>query len=200
MAALPQFESVISNVSTVRRAEWMEMTSPVIEARRCGTCTLCCKLLTIPEFDNPSGQWCPHCVQGRGCTLYPNWPEPCRAFRCGYLMWPELGEHWRPSRSKLVVAFKPDGMEIVIHVDPGIPNAWRAEPYHSEIRGMAGHALGSAYSIFVQIGRRIIVVFPDHEVDLGVVEEDERISIQEASGPGSRKSAIKVKADDPRIV
>ena len=115
-------------------------------------------------------------------------------------MWPELGEHWRPSHSKLVVAIKPDGMEIVFHVDPGVPNAWRAEPFYSEIRSMAGNALGSAYTIFVQIGRRIIVVFPDREVDVGVVAEDERIAIQEEAGPGTRKYAIKVKANDPRIV
>ena len=178
----------------------MEMTPTATEPRRCGTCTLCCKLLTIPEFGNPSGQWCPHCVQGRGCTLYPDWPNACRAFQCGYLMWPELGEHWRPSRSKLVVALKPDGMEIVIHVDPGFPNAWRAEPYYSEIRSMARDAERAAYTIFVQIGRRIIVVFPDGEDDLGVVAEDERISIQEEAGPGTRKYAIKVKANDPRIV
>ena len=175
------------------------MTPTVKEPRRCGTCTLCCKLLTIPEFGNPSGQWCPHCVQGRGCALYPNWPNECRTFFCGYLLWPELGEHWLPSRSKLVVAFKPDGMEIVIHVDPGLPNAWRAEPYYSEIRDMAGHAERTAYSIFVQIGRRIIVVFPDREVDLGVVAEDERIAIQDEPGTGRRR-AVKVKVDDPRIV
>jgi hypothetical protein len=178
----------------------MEMTPAVKEPRRCGTCTLCCKLLTIPEFGNPSGQWCPHCIQGRGCTLYPDWPDECRAFQCGYLMWPELGEHWRPSRSKLVVAFKPDGMEIVFHVDPGFPNAWRAEPYYTEIRNMARDAEGAATTIFVQIGRKIIVVFPDREVDLGVVAEDERISIQEEAGPGTRKHALKVKANDPRIV
>jgi|SRR6185437_5001951 len=176
----------------------MDMT-PAGEPRRCGTCTLCCKLLTIPQFGNPSGQWCPHCVQGRGCTLYPNWPEECRTFYCGYLKWPELGEHWRPSRCKLVVAYKPDGKEIVIHVDPGVPNAWRAEPFYSEIRDMAGSAEGTGHTIFVQIGRKIIVVFPDREVDLGVVEEDERIAIQEVPGTG-RRGAIKVKLDDPRIV
>jgi hypothetical protein len=169
------------------------------EPRRCGTCTLCCKLLTIPAFGNPSGQWCPHCVQGKGCALYPDWPEECRTFFCGYLKWPALGEHWRPSRSKLVVAFKPNGMEIVIHVDPGVPNAWRTEPFHSEIRNMAANTEGT-YSVFVQIGRRIIVIFPDREVDLGVVAEDERIAIQEEAGPGTRRVALKVKANDPRIV
>jgi hypothetical protein len=173
------------------------MTPANTEARKCGTCTLCCKLLTIPEFGNPSGQWCPHCIQGRGCAIYPDWPSACRTFFCGYLLWPELGEHWRPSRSKLVVAFKPDGMEIVIHVDPGVPNAWRAEPFHSEIRSMAAQM---PYTIFVQIGRRVIVVFPDREVDLGVVAEDERIAIQEEAGPGTRRGAVKVKLNDPRIV
>ncbi len=59
---------------------------------------------------------------------------------------------------------------------------------------------GTAYTIFVQIGRRIIVVLPDREVDLGVVAEDERIAIQEEAGPGTRKRAIKVKVNDPRIV
>jgi len=91
-------------------------------------------------------------------------------------------------------------MEIIIHVDPGVPNAWRAEPYYTEIRSMAGQVAEAAYTIFIQIGRRIIVVFPDREVDLGVVSEDERISIQEEAGPGTRKRALKVKANDPRIV
>ena len=44
------------------------------------------------------------------------------------------------------------------------------------------------------------MVFPDREVDLGVVAEDERIAIQEEAGPGTRKHAVKVKANDPRIV
>lgn len=171
------------------------MTS-ALTGRQCGTCTLCCKLLTIPEFGNPSGEWCPHCVQGRGCELYPNWPDACRTFFCGYLMWPALGEHWLPSRSKLVVAYKPDGMEIVIHVDPGVPNAWRSEPYYTEICNMAANTEGT-YTVFVQIGRRIIAIFPDREVDLGVVEEDERIAIL---GEPGRRNAIKVKANDPRIV
>ncbi len=175
--------------------------TPTIEGRRCGTCTLCCKLLTIPAFGNPSGEWCPHCVKGRGCGIYSDRPNECRRFQCGYLLWPELGEHWLPSRSKLVVAFKPDGNEIIIHVDPGVPSAWRAEPYYSEIRNMAGNAEGTAYTIFVQIGRRVIAVFPDREVDLGVVAEDERVAIREEAGPGARRrNAVKLKADDPRII
>ena len=116
-------------------------------------------------------------------------------------MWPALSEHWLPVRSKLVVAFKPDGNEIVIHVDPGVPNAWRAEPFYSDIHSLAGLAARTGYTIFVQVGRRMIAVFPDHEVDLGVVAEDERILITDVVGPGpKRRDAVKLKADDPRIV
>ena len=177
------------------------MTPVVMEGRSCGTCTLCCKVLTVDEINKPNGQWCPHCVQGRGCTIYADRPNECRRFQCGYLMWPALSEHWLPVRSKLVVAFKPDGNEIVIHVDPGVPNAWRAEPFYSDIHSLAGLAARTGYTIFVQVGRRMIAVFPDHEVDLGVVAEDERILITDVVGPGpKRRDAVKLKADDPRIV
>jgi hypothetical protein len=65
---------------------------------------------------------------------------------------------------------------------------------------MAVQAVGTAHTIFVQIGRRVIAIFPDEEVDLGVVAEDERIAIREEPGPGGRKRvAVKLKADDPRI-
>jgi hypothetical protein len=64
---------------------------------------------------------------------------------------------------------------------------------------MARQAEGTAHTIFVQIGRRVISVFPDREEDLGVVAEDERIAIREEAGTG-RRIAVKLKADDPRIV
>ena len=179
----------------------MKIASVAREERRCGDCTLCCKVMTVEEIKKPNGQWCPHCVTGRGCAVYASRPNECRAFLCGYLLWPALGEHWLPVRSKLVLAFKPDGMEIIVHVDPGVPNAWRAEPYYSEIRRMAGQAAGTSYTVFVQIGRRVIAVFPDREIDLGVVEEDERIAIRQEGPPGARRpGAVKLKANDPRIV
>ena len=178
----------------------MEKTPVVVEGRRCGTCTLCCKVMTVEALGKPNGQWCPHCIKGRGCAIYPDRPNECRTFNCGYLLWPELGEHWLPARSKLVVAFKPDGKEIIVHVDPGVPHAWRAEPYYSEIRNMAGNAVGTPYTVFVQIGRRVIAVLPDREVDLGVVAEDERVLIREEAGPGApRLNAVKLKVADPRI-
>ncbi len=176
------------------------MMQAVVEGRHCGSCTLCCKVLTVEKINKPNGQWCQHCIQGRGCAIYSDRPNECQQFQCGYLMWPALGPHWLPARSKLVVALKPDGKEIVVHVDPGVPNAWRAEPYHTEIRSLASHATRATYTVFVQIGRRVIAVFPDHEVDLGIVAEDERILIREVGDAGAtRREAVKLKANDHRI-
>jgi hypothetical protein len=46
----------------------------------------------------------------------------------------------------------------------------------------------------------MIAVFPDREVDLGVVAGDEVIAIHEVTGPGTRRrDAVKLKAGDPRI-
>jgi hypothetical protein len=172
----------------------------ILEGRSCGTCTLCCKVLTIEALGKPNGQWCPHCVKGRGCTIYSDRPNECRGFYCEYLLSPAFGEHWFPARSKLVVAFKPDGGEIIVHVDPGVPNAWRAEPYYSELHSMAGQLEGTVYTIFVQIGRRVIAIFPDRDVDLGIVAEDERVAIRDVPGPGPRRrDAVKLKADESRI-
>ena len=84
------------------------------EERQCGSCTLCCKMLTVPEFGTVSGQWCPHCVKAKGCAIHAIRPDVCRAFQCGYILSPALGEHWRPSRSKLVIAFKPDGNDSLM--------------------------------------------------------------------------------------
>jgi hypothetical protein len=175
--------------------------TPASTSRHCGSCTLCCKVLSVEQLSKPNGQWCAHCAQARGCAIYPTRPDECRRFSCGYLLWPALGEHWRPARSKLVVALKPEGMEIIVHVDPGAPSAWRAEPYYTEIRDMARQAERSDYTLFVQIGRRMVAVLPDQEVDLGVVAEDERVLIHDEPGPGiRRRGATKLKVNDPRIV
>ena len=56
-----------------------------VPGRSCGTCTLCCKLLQVPEVEKPLGEWCRHCDKGVGCTIYAERPQRCRDFFCGYL-------------------------------------------------------------------------------------------------------------------
>ncbi len=174
--------------------------SPILSGRACGSCTLCCKVLRIIELGSPQGQWCRHCDIGRGCRIYDRRPSECRSFHCGYLLWPMTGEHWFPARSKMVIVSELDGKRVAIHVDPDRPDAWRERPYHDEIRQWAISAAQQGHQIVVFIGRRAIVIFPDREVDLGPIADDERIITFEKRGPaGNVWEAVKLKADDPRI-
>jgi hypothetical protein len=111
-----------------------------------------------------------------------------------------LGDHWLPASSKLVVVAELEGRRIAIHVDPGVPNAWRQQPFYSEIKEWSLRAIENKSQVMVCIGKRSIVVFPDREVDLGVVANDERIIISESrTATGITLEARKLKADDPRV-
>src|SRR5438477_5505751 len=103
--------------------------------RACGDCTLCCKVMSIEELAKSAGRWCPSCEPGRGCLIHATRPSECRAFNCLWLIDGRIGEHWKPGRSKLVLTTSQDGIEI--RCDPGFPDAWRKEPFRSEIHNMS---------------------------------------------------------------
>lgn len=171
-----------------------------LPGRSCGTCTLCCKVLSIAEIGKPQGQWCPHCDVGKGCKIYTARPSECSGFHCGYLVWPPVGEHWFPAKSKLVIVSELDGQRVAIHVDPDRPTAWKQEPYYSEIKEMAEQAAASMTQVVVCIRNHAIVILPDEDVDLGPIGPDERIITGEVIEAGGRRlRAMKMQADDPRI-
>ena len=173
---------------------------PILSGRSCGSCTLCCKLLAIPELGKARNEWCTHCDVGSGCRIYEDRPAPCREFYCGYLTWSTAGDHWFPARSKMVIAAECDGERVVIHVDPARPNAWRQQPYYADLKRWAAFAAADLRQIIVSIGNRSIVVLPDEDVDLGVVQDDERIVIGEVFENGRLNlRAMKIRADDPRL-
>jgi hypothetical protein len=100
----------------------------------------------------------------------------------------------------MVIAAEFDGERIVIHVDPARPNAWREQPYYRDLKQWAAWAASELRQIIVSLGNRSIVVLPDEDVDLGVVQDDERIVIGEVFENGRLKlCAMKIRADDPRL-
>lgn len=177
------------------------MADEVLPGRACGSCTLCCKILEIEELAKPQGQWCSNCKTGSGCLIYESRPQTCRAFNCGYLVWPLAGEHWLPSRSKMVILSELDGARVAIHVDPGRPGAWREQPYYADIKRWAVQFAQSQMQVVVTIGRRVFVILPHEDVDLGEVADDERIITQQRKAPDGSLilNAVKMKADDPRL-
>src|ERR1700720_4216740 len=147
--------------------------------RTCGDCTLCCKVMAIEQLAKAINSWCPHCRPGRGCLIYANRPAECRTFSCLWLVNDLLDQHWKPSKSRLVLTTSQDGIEI--RCDPGFPDAWRKEPFRSEIQKWAVSGGPRDVTVIVITGERMILVTPDRELDLGVVRSDERI-VREIEG------------------
>lgn len=147
--------------------------------RECGNCTLCCKVMAIEELAKPASSWCSHCKPGRGCLIYANRPAECRIFSCLWLVNDQLAPHWKPHKSKLVLTTSEDGMEI--RCDPGFPDAWRKEPFQSEIREWAASGETLDMTVVVITGQKLILITPEREFDFGVVRPDERI-VRELEG------------------
>lgn len=51
------------------------------DMRKCGTCTLCCIVMEVPELDKAAGQDCKNRTDS-GCSIYNDRPIPCREFNC----------------------------------------------------------------------------------------------------------------------
>ncbi|WP_152568201.1 hypothetical protein [Sphingopyxis sp. LC81] len=153
--------------------------------------------MEISELKKSAGTWCPHVVKGRGCAIYAERPSSCASFGCGYLHWPMAGDHWFPFKSKMVIVAE-DAARMAIHVDPNTPHVWKSEPYYSDLKRWSWHAAQHQFQqIVVAIGRRMVAVLPDKDVDLGRVAEDEVVLTGQLAD-GSY-SAMKFNANDPAI-
>ena len=147
--------------------------------RQCGECTLCCKVMAIEQLAKPQGSWCPHCKPKRGCLIYSDRPPECQSFRCLWLVNDRLGQHWKPSKSRLVLTTSDDGIEV--RCDPGFPDAWRKQPFRHEIQQWAVSGETHDVTVVVMVGQKTILVAADREFDLGIVQPDERI-VRELEG------------------
>jgi hypothetical protein len=133
----------------------------IVQGRNCDSCALCCKLLSVAELDKEPLDWCPHCTSRTNCSIYAARPTECRQFFCQYLLDERLGPHWKPTRSKMVVSWEEYANTLVIHTDPARPDAWRREPYLSDIRRWAHAAAMRGQQMVVWVGDSKIVLVPD---------------------------------------
>jgi hypothetical protein len=166
-------------------------------ARECGSCTLCCKVLAIPELEKPKDAWCQHCGIGEGCTIYKQRPKPCREFDCGWLQSPGIPDHWYPAKSKMVMAYELEGRRIAVHVDPSRPDAWRQAPYHADLKQLTA---GGSRQVILYVGTKATVILPGRDIDLGHCSETDRIvTYQRVGSRGTEWHAEKLGKDDPRF-
>ena len=73
-------------------------------SKSCGACNLCCIELPIetPELQKKAQTPCSHLTE-KGCGIYATRFPICRQFLCGWRMFPELGEEWRPDLSGIMI-------------------------------------------------------------------------------------------------
>lgn len=117
--------------------------------RTCGSCTLCCKLMGVPELKKPPARWCASCDQGTGCTVYAERPPSCRNFQCFWLMDENFPEEFRPDRIHALAAFNDTPDSCVLHVDPAKPKAMRS----AEVQALTDALLKTYAKVFVLSGR-----------------------------------------------
>jgi hypothetical protein len=146
--------------------------------------------MEVEEFAKPKGRWCTHAVRGSGCSAYDRRPSPCRAFFCAYLARADVPETWRPEHCHIVLVQEDGGRRLIAHVDPDFPDAWRQAPHYDDLKRWAQAGL----QVAVYVDKRVIVLLPDRETDLGVVRPDEQIIVQHQATPfGRRFKALKLR-------
>lgn len=127
--------------------------------RKCGECTLCCRLLPVKEFNKPANQRCTHQRFGKGCAIHASadYPRSCRLWACAWLTDASTDELARPDRSHYVLDPIPDFVEVDLHdgtssirvpvvqvwVDPKFPRA-HEDPALRRWLAMRGERYGEA--------------------------------------------------------
>ncbi len=143
--------------------------------RECGSCTLCCKVYDVPSLEKPAGRWCSHCLPGRGCGIHETRPTHCRSFFCMWMTDGAMPPEWKPDRCKFVLTVDGVTRFLNVQVDPGSPNAWRAEPFQTQLRQWAAMLMQEQRFVVVFLNKSATIVLPDKDVALGVLGDGDRV-------------------------
>jgi len=157
---------------------------PFTLARGCDGCTLCCKVLAAEPIGKKMNQWCVHCIKGVGCGIHLTREPVCRNYHCGWLIDGSLGEEWRPETAHIIITYDMDGRRLNVHADEDYPDAWRSEPYYSQLKAWAAMALPRGGQVVGYVGKEVSVFLPDRHVDLGVLTDDDYLFIERLAGGG----------------
>lgn len=65
------------------RAAGRARLARLVLERRCGQCSACCTVKSVPGV-TAALERCPHLAQPGRCAVYAERPEPCRTFYCGW--------------------------------------------------------------------------------------------------------------------
>ena len=158
--------------------------------RKCGNCTLCCKLLPQRELDKDAGQRCEH-QRHTGCRIYPKRPPSCRLWSCMWLIGDGTQGMSRPDFAHYVVDVMADYVTAVsetgerqhvpvlqIWVDPRHPEAHR-DPALRAFLDSYGGGKGMAAIIRYSSSDGFVIFPPSMTGGLGWIEKRDGIADRE---------------------
>lgn len=111
--------------------------------RSCGGCTACCFTHSVARDGRPVTpmfEWCGHCEQGVGCSIYAERPYSCSVYRCAWLLQKELGEDKRPDRWGIILDLVtiPGEEKRLLMVWEAKPERLRDDDVKEAIKGLLG--------------------------------------------------------------
>lgn len=151
--------------------------------RRCGSCTLCCKLLPVVAVNKGAGERCRHASHAKGCRIYPDRPFECKSWSCRWLADPRTKGMPRPDRCHYVIDIKYDTITLQnndtgekrhspvlqVWVDPAYPDAHRA-PELRAYMGLMADKYRAATLIRWDSARAMIIYPPSMHTGEGFLE------------------------------
>jgi hypothetical protein len=159
----------------------------LVPGRECGSCTLCCKVYSIPEIGKAANKWCKHCTPGKGCKIHDDLPSQCSVFNCLWRTKEELPPYWKPEQSKMVVTIFPLTEFIYVQVDAGTPGAWLKQPYYNDLQLWAKNNLPKGIHVIVFVNDIATLIMPDDTIELGPMNPTDRLVLLTSSKPGMPK-------------
>jgi hypothetical protein len=131
----------------------------LVVGRDCGSCTACCKELTIKhaELKKFAGELCQHCAVGQGCRIYETRPEVCRTWHCLWRSMSHLDDSWRPDRIGIILSAEsvPAGHSETVGIKfsvTGAPGVLRSEKVVSVICAAVENEIPTFISAAGKIG------------------------------------------------
>jgi uncharacterized protein len=140
----------------------------------CGSCSLCCYLMAVPDLNKPACVWCQHAERPHGgCRVYDTdeKPQACSDFACLWLV-----SQSRAREERFAYGLRPDRCRVMfhdarnedepntlyVHVDPAHPGAWRWEPILNHInavisRGCKVHVIIGWRRIVLELGKEPVM-------------------------------------------
>lgn len=158
-------------------------------ARTCGTCSACCNVYPVPDLDKAEHVWCVHYREGVGCGQHAVRPQVCRDFFCLWITDRSLDDAWKPDVCGFVLSHSASGRALWVTCPADRPDAWRAEPYYSQIKAWSRRVHEKRGFVAVDAGGSMIVVFPEEDLPIESRRE-QTMKVGYKAFPGYRRPLV----------